>query len=217
MKIIDLTYPYKPGMTGMSKWHPVVAFERLGKLEEIGMNTSSILLGSHIGTHMDAACHFIEGGYSIDETPLDCCVGDVTILDVRHRGAGEQLQVADLEKHKLKERVLLCFGWGKHWEDKARYNSNSPTLSLEACRYMLNCGVKLIAMDIPSPDCQPKEGDERFPVHKLMLNHRIIFVEALANTDQIDFNTQYELVALPLKLEGVDASPCRVILIEKEA
>lgn len=216
MKIIDLTYTYKQGMTGMSKWHPVITFERLAKLEEIGMNTSSILLGSHIGTHMDAARHFIEGGYPINETPLERCVGDVTVVDVRHRGPGEQLQVSDLEKYDLKERVLLCFGWGKHWEDQKAFNTNFPTLSLESCRYMLDHGVKLVAMDIPSPDRQPKEGEERFPVHKLMLANRVIFVEALANTDQIDFNTQYEFVALPLKLEGLDASPCRVILMEKE-
>ena len=133
-----------------------------------------------------------------------------------HQGAGEQLQVSDLEQYDLKERVLLCFGWGKHWGDQKAFNTNFPTLSLEACQYMLDHGVKLIAMDIPSPDRQPREGEERFPVHKLMLRSRVIFVEALANTDQIDFNAQYEFVALPLKLEGLDASPCRAILMEKE-
>lgn len=208
MKIIDLTYTYRQGMTGMSKWHPIITFERLAKLEDIGMNTS--------GTHMDAARHFIEEGYTIDETPLDLCVGDVTVVDVRHRGAGEQLQVSDLEQYELKERVLLCFGWGKHWANQKAFNTNFPTLILDVCRYMLNCGVRLIGMDIPSPDCQPREGEEHFPVHKLMLSNRIILVETLANTDQIDFNAQYTFAALPLKLEGLDASPCRVILIKKE-
>ncbi|BDF72360.1 cyclase [Oscillospiraceae bacterium] len=217
MKIIDLSHTYRPGMTGMSKWHPVVEFRRMGKLEEIGMNTSSILLGSHIATHMDAASHFIPGGYSIEATTLERCVGEVTVVDVRHRGKGDCLRVADLEPYQLKPRVLLCFGYCKYWADQAQYNVNYPYIGMEAAQYLLDKGVELVAMDIPSPDRPPAEGEERFPVHKLMLSHNIIFVEALANTQAVDFSARYTLVALPLKLEGVDASPCRVILIEKGA
>jgi len=214
MKIIDLTILYRNGMTGMSKWHPVVEMKRMGKLEEIGLNTSSILLGSHIGTHMDAASHFFEDGYSIEDTPLSACIGDVTIVDVRHRGRGEKLLVEDLETYNLKERVLLCFGWGQYWNTD-RYLDAFPYLDLDAAKYMYEHGVKLVAMDIPSPDRPPKDETTKYEIHKYMLKREVIFVESLIHTDQIDFSKEYSFVALPLRLEGTDASPCRVILIEK--
>ncbi len=214
MNIIDMTITYENGMTGMSRYHPIVEFKRLGKIEEIGLNTSSIMLGSHIGTHMDAARHFYESGYSIEDTPLEKCVGDVSIVDVRHRGQGDCLQVEDLQKYKLKERVLLYFGWAEYWGTE-EYLRGFPYLDLEAAKYMWEHGVKLIAMDTPSPDTQPRGDGKEYEIHKFMLKNNVIFVESLINTDQIDLNKKYDFIALPLKLSGVDASPCRAILIEK--
>ena len=219
MKIIDLTHTYRPGMTGMSKWHPVVTFTQLAHIEEVNMNTSSILLGSHIGTHMDAACHQIIGGYSVEATPLEYCVGDVTIVDATHRGQEEGgcLQVCDLEKYDLKQRVLVNFGYSKYYKDPEKYNKGYPYISMDAAKYMLEKGVKLVAMDTCSVDPPASETPGHpFPVHKYTMQYGMIFVEALDHTDEIDPSKEYEFVALPLKLQGVDGSPCRVILIEKE-
>ena len=50
MKIIDLSCTYKSGqIAGNPKRHPVVALKRMGRIEDVGFNTSSILLGSHTG------------------------------------------------------------------------------------------------------------------------------------------------------------------------
>jgi arylformamidase len=214
MKIIDMTITYENGMTGMSKYHPVTEFKRLGKIEEIGRNTSSILLGSHIGTHMDAPSHFIRDGYTIEDTPIESCIGDVTVVDARHRGKGDRLRVEDLRQYELKERVLLVFGWSKYWKT-GDYLQEFPYIDSEAAQYMWENGVKLIAMDTPSPDTQPKDEATAYKIHKFMLKKNVIFVESVINTDQIDFSKDYCLIALPLKLDKVDASPCRVVLIER--
>ncbi|MBQ5952043.1 MAG: cyclase family protein [Lachnospiraceae bacterium] len=219
MKVLDLTFTYKAGMTGMSKWHPVVTFEKFATIPEVGMNTSSLLLGSHIATHMDAAKHFYDDMYTIDQTPLEKCIGDVTIVDLRDKPERSEITAADLAKYELKERILLLTGWSRYFRtDTQRYNTQYPFLSLEAAQYCPDHGVKLIAMDIPSPD-QPASmapPERKFEIHHLMLKNEVIFVEALAHTDLIDPAKTYEFIALPLKLEGLDASPCRVVLLEKE-
>lgn len=214
MKIIDMTITYENGMTGMSRYHPIVNIERLGKFEEIGRNTSSILLGSHLGTHMDAQSHFIEDGYTIENVPLEFCMGDVTIVDVRHRKKGDRLFKEDLEKYPLKERVLLLFGWDSLWKTDG-YLDGFPSFDIEAARYMYDCGVKLVAMDTPSPDSPPVGGLPEYEIHKFMLDKEMILVESLVNTCQIDLDKDYYFIALPLKLTGCDASPCRAVLIEK--
>lgn len=214
MRIIDLTITYENGMTGQSKYHPVVEIKRLGKFEEIGRNTSSALLGTHIGTHMDAPYHFIENGNTIDNIDLNLCIGDVTIVDVRHRGVGDCLNVEDLKGYKLKSIVLLYFGWNKYL-NTPQYNDRYPYITIEAANHMVDAGVKVIAMDIPSPDGKPKGDDQDFIVHRVLLKKEIIFVESLINTEAIDFKKEYTFVALPIKLYKTDAAPCRAILIEK--
>jgi len=214
-KIIDMTITYENGMTGMSQYHPVVTLQRMAKIEEVGRNTSSILLGSHLGTHMDAPSHFIPGGGTIENTPLDVCMGEVTIVDARHRGPGSRLLPEDLAGLALKERVLLNFGWATRWATD-QYLRDFPTISPEAAAVLLERGVRLVAMDTPSPDGCPKGGKQDYIIHRTMLAKGVIFVESLIHTEQIDPSSTYQMIALPLKLAGTDASPCRAVLVRKD-
>lgn len=214
MKLIDMTITYKNGMKGMSKWHPVVKMERMAKLEEIGMNTSSLLLGSHIGTHMDAASHFIEGGYTIDQTPLENCIGEVTVVDLTFMEQGDAVKIENLKEYDLKPRIYLKFGWDR-FIGQDKYNENFPYLTEEAAEYMLEKGVKLIAMDTLNLEKTPALEGKKFIIHKTLLAANVILVEALVNSEKIDCSKTYDLIALPLKLDGLDASPCRVVMIER--
>ena len=72
MKIIDLSYVIENGMpTCGTPWHENVNIKHLGFLNEVGRNTHALTMGSHTGTHMDAPFHFIDGGRTIEFTPLD--------------------------------------------------------------------------------------------------------------------------------------------------
>jgi kynurenine formamidase len=76
MKIIDLSYVIENGMpTCGTPWHENVNIHHLGYLNEVGRNTHALTMGSHTGTHMDAPFHFIEGGRTIEDTPLDVVCG----------------------------------------------------------------------------------------------------------------------------------------------
>lgn len=213
MKVIDLTLLIDNDcMTCNAPWHEKVSIKGLGKLDEVGRNTSSILLGSHTATHMDAPLHFFEDGAGIEKVDLSNCIGEVTCVDLRHKKAGDCVTLEDLKGIKVTERMLFCFGW-YHWWKTEQYYKGFPYFSKDAIEYLLEKGMVFMAMDTPSPDdgsaIQLKDDS---PMHKLLLGRNVIIVEYLCNTDCIDSTCNYEIIALPLKLQGCDGSPARVVL-----
>ncbi len=218
MKLIDLSISIdNECMTCGTPWHQKVAVERMGIIDREGRNTSSIVLGSHSATHMDAPLHFFDNAESIDELDLEKCIGPVTCVDFTDKCAHDTVTGRDLEKISVTERMLFVFGWCENWKT-SKYYDHFPYFEKDAIRYLIENGMKLIALDTPSPDdgaAIHQQGKEDSPNHKLLLNKGVIIVEYLINTSRIDFNKQYKIVALPLKLKGADGSPARVILEEK--
>lgn len=215
MEIIDLSLTIDNDcLTCGTPWHQKVSVERLGRLENVGRNTSKIVLGSHSATHMDSPFHFINGGHGIDKNDLNICVGPVTCVDFRNYDVGEIVSLDDIKNVKVSERMLFVFGWFKNWKTD-KYYKGFPFFSIEATEYLLRSGMKLMAIDTPSPDdgSAINEVDDS-PNHKMLLSKDVVIVEYLCNTDKIDFTKKYEIFALPLKIAGADGSPARVIIRE---
>lgn len=98
---------------------PRFSVEPRRSIQDDGYALSKLRMGSHTGTHVDAPCHFIEGGKMVAELPLKIFVGRCLVVeDVEdvpegmHRvllsskkGAG-RLTAAQAEK-LLKKRVRL--------------------------------------------------------------------------------------------------------------
>ena len=105
MKIIDLSLPIEEGMmTFPTHWHPVVEITILGRHGIEGRETRKLVLGTHIGTHADAPRHFIPGGRTIDEVPLDVLIGPATVADFTGCRPLQEIDVTDL-KQRLGEKV----------------------------------------------------------------------------------------------------------------
>ena len=91
-----------------------------------------------------------------------------------------------------------------------------PFFSEDAAKYLVDCGLKVLALDTPSPDDGNAIGKmDDSPVHKILLKHDVTIIEYLTNTDRLDPNKSYDLFALPLKLRGCDGAPSRVIMVEE--
>ncbi len=216
MKIIDLSYVIENGMpTCGTPWHVNVGISHLGKLEEVGRNTHAITLGSHTGTHMDAPFHFINGARTIEKTPLDIVCGEISVVDFTHIKAGQVVSLEDIKKISVAPRMLFRFDWFKNWKTPAYYSS-FPYFDEEAVEYLIEKGIKLMAMDTPSPDYGGNiTSKEDSPNHKKLLKADVIIVEYLTDTDKIDLTKKHTIIALPLKIQGSDGSPARVILMEE--
>lgn len=218
MEIIDLSFMVESNMpTCGTPWHQKVVVEKMGTLDEVGRNTHRIILGSHSGTHMDAPLHFIESGKGMETLSLDLLCGKVSIVDFSRFGQGDIVSLDDVKALNITERMLFKFGWYKNWKTE-QYYKEFPYFSQQAICYLLEKGMRLMAMDTPSPDCGNAISDleNDSPNHKILLQEEVIIIEYLNNTDALKTQKEYELIALPLKVKGSDGCPCRVIAREIE-
>jgi len=219
MEIIDITYLIEEGMTTFgAPWHPPVEVNIIGRHGHEGRATRKLSFGSHTGTHMDAPLHFIKDGVSIDQMPLNSMIGPVTIYDLSHLPEDSEVTIDMLGDVDPTERILFKYGWGKNWGTKKFYYGY-PYLSTELAHHLVQKGVKLIAMDSPSPDdsaislTNETRGSEMdSPIHKILLGQGVILVEYLANLESIPDVEGWNIAVLPIKVKGSDGAPARACL-----
>jgi len=217
MKIYDLTFDVETGMpTCGTPWHQTVEISRMGTIDTVGRNTSRIVLGSHSGTHIDAPKHFIDDGITMESLDIGCMWGKITVVDLRSKKQGDHVSLEDVKKIDVRERLLFVFGWYHNWKSD-QYYKNFPYFDTDAIQYLLDNGMKVMAMDTPSPDdgsAIQVKGMSDSPNHLLLLGRGALIIEYLNNTDVLVGGKEYEIVALPLKLKGSDGSPARVLIKE---
>ncbi len=219
-RIIDLTYSIHEGITTYPRyWHPKVEITQLGRLDIEGRETRRIVLGTHTGTHCDAPRHFIEGGQTIDLVPLDILIGPAVVLDFSKKGPLQEIAVSDFEEHlgnNIPERLVLRFEWSDYW-NTSEYYKNHPFISIEAAQWLVGKGIRLLAMDTPTPDrpSNIKDTAKDSPIHKILLGKGIVLVEYLCNLKELNQRV-IELIILPLKIVDGDGSPARCIAIEED-
>jgi arylformamidase len=171
-------------------------------IETHGWSASRLVLDSHLGTHIDAPCHFLEGGTTVDQIPLDVLIGPAQVVRLDAIEPGQPI-TPELLPPLEQPRVLIQTGWARDFIGSRDYFSTYPYLTPNTAVSLAEQGVKLVGLDGPSVDYDP--GD----THIALLQHGIIIIENLMNLDQLP--TQCTLIALPLHIRGGDGSPARVV------
>lgn len=208
MPIIDLSLPVNNDMPGVD-----VSIAK--RLEVEGWNATTLTLYSHCGTHMDAPCHFLPEGASLDRQDLNVCVGPATIVDVAPAEPKQLIEVDDLgplaESIEPGARLLFRTDWHKRY-GTPEYRHELPRISLNLARWLADKKVGLIGVEPPSvADVNNKQ--ELTEVHQTLFRGNVLIVEGLANLDQIK-SPVVQFIALPMKITGGDGSPVRAIAIE---
>jgi kynurenine formamidase len=208
MGVIDLSLPVNNEMPGAS-------ISVAKRLEVEGWNATTLNLYSHCGTHMDAPCHFLPGGASLDQQDLLVCVGPATIVNVAPAKAKQLIEIEDLgslaDSIAPGERLLFRTDWHKRF-GTPEYRDQLPRISLKLAQFLVDKQVGLIGVEPPSvADVNNKR--ELTEVHQTLFRGNVLIVEGLANLDQIS-STTVQFIALPLKIIGGDGSPVRAIAIE---
>src|SRR5262249_46386610 len=151
---------------------------------------------AHTGTHVDAPAHFIEGGPTLEQIPLDRMVGDAVVLDLRGR---DVIDAAALRGQPIERGAIVLF----HTDNSARwerpgFQKDFTYVAYDAAEYLLERGVKTIGMDYLSIE---QFGSASFPVHKLLLGAGVLIIEGL---DLRGVSAgPYVLSCLPMNLQGV--------------
>lgn len=201
MKYIDLTHTFTDGM-------PVYPGDSRPELVQVayperqGYTGYRITTGMHVGTHIDAPLHMLEGGARISDLASEKFFGRGCLIDAR----GESIiDVQLLEKSKIKagDIVLVLTGFSEKFHDPDYY-TGYPVLTEKFARKLIERNVKMIGLDTPSPDYSP------FTLHKLLLGHDILIIENLTNLHALVGVSRFDVIALPMKIDA-EAAPASVI------
>ena len=185
--------------------NPALEIEEL-KSQSSGSTISKVSIGTHTGTHVDAQKHVFEGGKSIDTIPLETFIGECRVIDCTKDRGSVSLDTVQNAHIQDGERILLktqnsIRGLDTFYED---FIYVSP----EAAAY-LSEKVSLIAIDYFS--IKQRGSTDNRP-HTEFLQKNIPIIEGI-DLSKVEEGS-YTLIALPLKLEGLDGSPIRAILIK---
>ena len=186
----DVTRPIYDGMRFEDD--PAVAIEKIKSLDTgDSCNLTALRLSSHSGTHVDAPLHFFSHANSIDEIDPEILVGPAYLLQMPEVEVIEPDHLGNLEDVT---RLLLGTAGNGH-------------ISEQAASYIVSSGVKLLGISSPSVD-----PPARYQSHFIFLGNNVLIIEGLELSGVPA--GEYELICLPLKVEGAEGAPARVILRE---
>lgn len=214
MALVDLTQPFTDGMFTLSTL-PRVTVARLRSIPEHGVNVTRVDCSVHSGTHIDAPCHFIAEGRDVSELDLTDVSGEAIGLRVACEPL-EEITARDLEEQGADVRpgdiVFIETGWGALFSaDPDRYHHH-PFLSEDAAEWLVGRRVKMVALDIPTPDrpepLRPEGFD--FPVHHILLGRDVLVAEHLTRLDQVS-GRRSRAFAFPLPIRHADGSAVRFV------
>lgn len=204
-RIWDISQPLRPGLPVWPGDTAFTARPRWTIGEGSPVNVASFESSTHAGTHADAPLHYAAGAPGAGETSLEPYLGVCRVVDARGQGAMiTKAWVESLDAPPL--RVL--FRTYEHFPHDA-WRSDFTAVSAGAVAVLAARGVRLIGVDSPSLD---PEDSKTMDAHHAVLAADMRILEGLVLDDVPPGD--YELIALPLKLASLDASPVRAVLRE---
>jgi arylformamidase len=207
-RLIDISPVLSPRV---AVWPGDVSFSRAVACSiEAGANIdlSAITTTVHVGAHTDAPSHYSADGATIEARPLEIYMGSCEVRTVTI-GRGERIYPSHLGAPPRAPRLLLNTGT---FPNPDHFNPDFAALSPELIGWVHDHGVRLVGLDTPSVDlCDDKE----------LLSHSAIAARDMAILEGVVLqhvpDGLYTLIALPLRLEGADASPVRAVLVAEDS
>jgi arylformamidase len=230
LKVYNISPIFESNMPGSPGNPPFWTVHDARTYDMYNFYCQTLIMGEHIGAHIDAPAHTTRGGKTIDEFEGGYFIAPYKLLDCRVFGmkAGDMV-TPDMIKELTKKEgitiepgdiILFCYGWDKYYRpelpegpERKFYGLNSPGLSDECCLYLMDLGVKAIGSDtcqgtIPMADGKFVTVESH---DSLLLPHGIAIIEGLINLGEIP--TEGLFIALPLKIKDGSGSPVTPIVL----
>jgi kynureninase len=204
MRLWDISAPLR---VGMPTWPGDTEFDeqRTWVLSnECPVNVSRLVLSSHAGTHADAPSHYTRDGATVGGLRLERYLGPCRVVHVLDAVGRVEASALAARLEGCPPRVLL------RTQSRAaveRWASDFTAVHPEAIELLAAHGVELIGIDTPSLDPQTSKTMD---AHAVVARHGMGILENLV-LDEVP-EGDYELIALPLKVEDCDAAPVRAVL-----
>jgi len=228
LKIVDLGWPLNDkGPYWPAENYEPFRLKTIATLEKNGVLSKFFCSPEHLGTHLDAPNHFEKNQPSVDEIdPADLFAAGV-VVDISTQAdadADYRLTRADLDEWEKRNGripegalVLLKTGWGRFWDNPARYRSQDttgkmhfPGYSVEGARWLVQeRHIKGVGIDTLSIDYGPSTD---FAVHHVINGAGRYALENLAALERLPMRGFFVFVA-PIKIQTGSGGPARVFAI----
>ncbi|MFQ6075038.1 MAG: cyclase family protein [Candidatus Bathyarchaeia archaeon] len=228
-KIIDLSHTMYHSMPAWPT-SPNFLYEMTGHAAR-DRSTMHIIrqMTTHTGTHVDTPLHFVVGGKSVDQLPIEAFVGEGIVIDISHKKAGEEIRANDLKPYADQIRpddvLMLYTGWGEKIGFNPEYLFEWPYLVEESAEFIVRKRVKAVGTDGLSMGGWEHEVPAHGPIaprgspaetHRILLREGIILVEALRNLDKVLEGQKTKrafFVYAPISIRGAEGGPCRAMAL----
>lgn len=192
-----------------------VSSHTIERREDIWYIIQEVRMSSHVGTHVEFPYHHVKNGKNAADYPLDRLIGEAVLLDFSHKKKDEEITLREILDCGVEVRkgdiVLIRTDMHKLW--KTPQGHDRPVLSIAATRYLVKeAGIHCIGTDATGLEVRGRDDQ---PVHVLLFENDVAMVESLTNLDKLRSN-RFEILILPLPIEGLDSCPVRVLALERE-
>jgi len=205
-EFIDITYPTS---SALPKWPGSIGI-KITQQMQLPLHTNnltSIEIDCHLGTHLDAPAHFIEGGKTVDQLDLIKCIGQTYVAEIYGK---KNITYSDLEEANIPltcKRLLLKTDNQTYWQKKiSEFQEDFCSIDITGVQWVIEKKIELIGIDYLSI----QRFHDSIAVHQKLLKNEIVIVETL-NLEQVKQGWYY-LICLPVNLKGLEGAPVRAIL-----
>lgn len=168
------------------------------------VQVSAITMSPHVGTHADSHLHVRPGAPATDALPLHAFAGAAYVLGVD--GPPRDVDAEELLSRLPGGASRLLLRTGRSIADGS-FPDDWPAPTAAAGRALAAAGVRLLGVDCPSVDRRHSTD---------LATHHALFDGGAQLLENLDLrgvrDGPYLLVAHPLRLAGLDASPVRAVL-----
>lgn len=210
-RFYDLSQPIEPGMT----FYPGDPEPNIFPAQGVNApwQVTQLNLGSHTGTHIDAAVHYITLGKMIDQYNLGRFVLQGVVLPAVNLTEDQPIYAEQIEKG-LRDfpeggAILIQTEWDQYW--KTEKYLRHPYLSSKAAEFLVKKKASLVGIDALNVDSTVQSTNH---VHRILLKKDMLIVENLAGLAKLQPTRLYQFSFLPLLLPGIDGSPIRAVAWE---
>lgn len=210
MRILDISRPLGPRTAAWPGDQPFRLEWTARKSEGSSVNLTAFSGSPHVGTHTDAPLHIQEGAPSIDTVDLAPYIGPARVVRALVSPAGLVLPESVPPRPQGDEPARLLLRTDTD-PDPFRWPERFAALAPETAWVLAQQAYRLVGIDTPSVD--PVDSKD-LPAHHALLEGGLRWLENL-DLGRIEPG-DYELIALPLRILGADASPVRAVLLSPE-
>ena len=225
MRLIDLSRDIHHRMQRLPN-HPMVIIAPFTTHEEVRVADgyefttfiTSLNMGDHSGTHVDAPAHFDgrPGAATIDEMPLETFFTEAVCLDLSHKPLKSDITIAELEaaekaagvEIRPKDTVFLHMDFARRTAGTDAYITDFPGLTKESATWLGRRGIGMFGVEAVSPG---RPGRNNFEVHHVCRDMGFTHMEGLVNLDRLVGAGRFRFIGFPLKIRGGSGSPIRAV------